>query len=147
MTDSSRRDHHRKEQTMNHSPHSLDATASTNIAVIRGTLTHDPRSRDLPGGATVLQFDVVTRVVTAGRATNVSLPVAWNDPSATQIALLAPGTEVLVVGTVRRRFFRVGAATQSRTEVIAEVVIPTRRRTQTAGALRAVADRLAQMAA
>jgi single-strand DNA-binding protein len=35
--------------------------------------------------------------------------------------------EVIVVGTVRRRFFRAGGATQSRTEVVADRIVPTRR--------------------
>ena len=38
------------------------------------------------------------------------------------------GVDVVVIGTVRRRFFRVGGATQSRTEIVADVVIPARRR-------------------
>jgi single-strand DNA-binding protein len=33
------------------------------------------------------------------------------------------GTELLVTGRVRRRFFRAGGATQSRTEVVAEAVV------------------------
>jgi single-strand DNA-binding protein len=35
----------------------------------------------------------------------------------------AAGDEVVVVGTVRRRFFRAGGATQSRTEVLADKVV------------------------
>jgi single-strand DNA-binding protein len=34
---------------------------------------------------------------------------------------------VVVVGSVRRRFFRVGGATQSRTEVVADRVVAARR--------------------
>jgi len=34
---------------------------------------------------------------------------------------------VVVVGVVRRRFFRAGGATQSRTEVLAEKVVRTSR--------------------
>lgn len=113
-----------------------------NLAVISGELPNDPQLRDLPSGGVVVQFDVTTRLSTGGRAVNATVPVAWNDPTPAQLRALVAGTDVLVVGTVRRRFFRVGGATQSRTEVVADVVIPTRRRTQVARALRTAADRL-----
>ena len=58
------------------------------------------------------------------------------------MACLVDGNELVVVGTVQRRFFRVGGATQSRTEVVAESVIPARRRKQVDAALDAVLDRL-----
>ena len=41
----------------------------------------------------------------------------------------------MVVGRVRRRFFRVGGATQSRTEVAADVVVPTRQAKRAGAAL------------
>ena len=118
-----------------------------NLAIIRGAVPHDPQSRDLPGGGVVVQFDVTTRVDSDGKDVNVSVPIAWNDPSATQRAILVAGAEVVVVGTVRRRFFRVGGATQSRTEVVADAVIPTRRHKRVAAALRDAADRLLEPAA
>jgi single-strand DNA-binding protein len=54
-----------------------------------------------------------------------TVPVAWPDApvNATQ---LEPGTEVVVLGRTRRRFFRAGGFTQSRTEVVAETVAPAR---------------------
>jgi single-strand DNA-binding protein len=54
-----------------------------------------------------------------------SVPVVWFDapPRAMNLDV---DQEVLVVGRVRRRFFRSGGATQSRTEVVAEEVLPTR---------------------
>ena len=42
-------------------------------------------------------------------------------------ATWAAGDEVLVTGRIRRRFFRAGGVTQSRTEVVATDVVPTRR--------------------
>jgi single-strand DNA-binding protein len=98
---------------MNDSNH---AAAPSNVAVIRGALQSEPHVRDLPGGGIVVQFDVTTRVCREGRETNVSVPIAWNDPTSPQLGVLIAGAEVVVVGTVRRRFFRVGGATQSRTE-------------------------------
>ena len=40
----------------------------------------------------------------------------------------APADEVTVFGHVRRRFYRTGGATQSRTEVVADRIVATRRR-------------------
>jgi single-strand DNA-binding protein len=75
------------------------------------------------------------------------VPIAWNDPTSAQLGVLIPGAEVVVVGTVRRRFFRVGGATQSRTEVVADAVIPARRHKRVSAALREAADRLLDLAA
>jgi single-strand DNA-binding protein len=118
------------------------STGPTNVVVIRGPVRATPTSRELPSGSTVLQFDVTTTVFApvapTGRSTTV--PVAWTDPS--DAASVVEGAEVVVTGTVQRRFFRVGGATQSRTEVVADVVIPVRRRKQVADALTALAGRL-----
>ena len=51
-------------------------------------------------------------------------PVVWPDAPASAAALDVE-QEVLVVGRVRRRFFRAGGSTQSRTEVVADLVVPT----------------------
>jgi hypothetical protein len=52
------------------------------------------------------------------------VPVVWHDPPASAYRL-DRGDEVLVVGQVRRRFFRSGGAVASRTEVVAETVLKT----------------------
>ncbi len=118
-----------------------------NIAVIRGSIRTDSTLRELPGGSVVVQFDVTTITESAGRQRNVSVPIAWNDPTATQLGVLTVGAEVLVVGTVRRRFFRVGGATQSRTEVVADAVVPTRQHKRVANAVREAAERVLDVAA
>jgi single-strand DNA-binding protein len=120
--------------------------ALSNLAVIRGAVPHDAQERDLPSGGVVAQFDVTTRVESGGSFANVSVPIAWNDPSPAQLALLVEGAEVVVVGTVRRRFFRVGGATQSRTEVVADAVIPARRHKRVDAAIRAASERLLELA-
>ena len=61
------------------------------------------------------------------------MPVAWFDPPPT--ASLVSGDDVVVVGSVRRRFFRVGGSTQSRTEVVAQRVLRPSQRRQVTGAL------------
>jgi single-strand DNA-binding protein len=56
------------------------------------------------------------------------------------------GTDVLVVGRVRRRFFRAGGVTQSRTEVVASAVVPLRRTAAVRRALRGAVSALEQVA-
>jgi single-strand DNA-binding protein len=111
-----------------------------NVVVLRGRTANTPALRDLPSGSVVAQFDVVTPIDDRG-ATN-AVPVAWPDPSPSALARVGEGVDIVVVGAVRRRFFRVGGATQSRTEVVAESVIPARRRKQVDAALQTVADLL-----
>ena len=113
-----------------------------NVALLRGTVRGEPVTRVLPSGSVVVQFDVSTAVTSRGVSSNTSVPVAWADPTSASTACLGDGNELVVIGTVQRRFFRVGGATQSRTEVVAEAVIPVRRRKQVASALDAVIDRL-----
>lgn len=50
---------------------------------------------------------------------------------------------MVVVGAVERRFFRVGGATQSRTEVVAASVVPVRR---AVAARRSLAEAVASLA-
>lgn len=95
---------------------------AANVVVLVGELSGPPRSRDLPSGSHLVEFDVTTR----GRSGTASVPVAWFDPGAAA-ERLEPGGAVAVVGQVRRRFFRAGGVTQSRTEVVATKVVVTAR--------------------
>jgi single-stranded DNA-binding protein len=113
---------------------------ATNLVVLRGSVANAPALRDLPSGSVVAQFDVVTPI--DGRAATGAVPVAWSDPSPSDLARVGEGVDVVVVGTVRRRFFRVAGATQSRTEVVADAVIPARRRPQVHAVLRTAAEAL-----
>lgn len=107
--------------------------SENNLVVLRGTLVADPRLRELPSGRVLSQFDVTTR----DDAGTQSVPVAWFEPPKSGVPAVA-GDDVVVIGSVQRRFFRVGGATQSRTEVIAEQVIPARRGRQVDRSLGAV---------
>jgi single-strand DNA-binding protein len=111
----------------------------TNLAVVVGTLSRPPELRSLPSGDEVLGLEVMIRA--DGRPTD-SVPVAWLNPGAAGGALAA-GDEVVVVGRVRRRFFRAGSTTQSRTEVVADRVVPTRRSGAAAKAMEAALAALA----
>jgi single-stranded DNA-binding protein len=91
-----------------------------NIVVLRGSLSSAPQHRDLPSGSVVWTLEVTTSTPSG----NLSVPVALFDPPAPPE--FVPGDAVVVVGEVRRRFFRTGAATQSRTEVVAAEVVGAR---------------------
>jgi single-strand DNA-binding protein len=97
-----------------------------NIVVLRGRLTAAPRERTIPSGLVLAELDVATESL-GGDRTNV--PVVVLQPRA-HVLGLAEGTEVVVVGTVRRRFFRAAGATASRTEVVAASVVPSGRKRQ-----------------
>lgn len=108
-----------------------------NLVVLRGVLSRPPEVRDLRSGDVVVSYDLTVPGRDGGP--NESVPVAWFAPPASA-ADLQPDTEVVVVGRVRRRFFKAGGAVQSRTEVVADKVLPTRR---AKAAERAVAEALA----
>lgn len=106
-----------------------------NVVVLIGTLSHEPNIRELPSGEVILTFDLTTRP-SEGRAESV--PVVCPGPSAT-VAALEAGDDVVVTGRVRRRFFRVGASTQSRTEVVADQVVRGRQRKRRSAVLERAA--------
>lgn len=93
-----------------------------NVVLMSGTLSRNPESRALPSGDVLLSFDLTTR---SGDEKAHSAPIVWFEPPGAG-ASLGEGDHVLVVGQVRRRWFRAGGATQSRTEVVADRVVPTR---------------------
>ena len=104
-----------------------------NVVVLRGTLVAELRWRELPSGQLLGQFDVTTRDDTG----TLTVPIAWFDPPPAADELAA-GAELVVIGAVRRRFFRAAGTTQSRTEVVAEKVLPARRGRDVRRALDAV---------
>ncbi|MDO8389197.1 MAG: hypothetical protein Q7V57_01825 [Actinomycetota bacterium] len=93
-----------------------------NVVVLQGVLSSAPVCRQLASGAVVVSLELTTPTE-SGQA---SVPIAWFDPP-TEVTW-APGDELVVVGTVRRRFFRSGGITQSRTEVVATAVLPIAKR-------------------
>ena len=108
-----------------------------NIVLLHGVLAREPDLRSLPSGDEVASFDITVR--DDGYDTEV-VPVSWHDAPITSLDKLEVGAEVIVTGRVRRRFFRAGGATQSRTEVVAVAVVPTR---QSRGAKKAIEAALA----
>ena len=91
-----------------------------NVVVLRGSLSRAPEVRELQSGDQLVVYDVTTRRPEE-RADTV--PVVWFDAPEAATELEA-GDEVVVVGRVRRRFYRAGERTQSVTEVVADDVVP-----------------------
>jgi single-strand DNA-binding protein len=97
-----------------------------NIVVLVGRLSSTPRQTQLPSGDERWAFelscesDPASSVV--GECITLSVPVAVAAPI-NGIERFDTGTELVVAGVVRRRFYRVGGITQSRTEVVAQAVI------------------------
>ncbi len=112
-----------------------------NLAAFRGAVIIDSFVRTWTAGTDVAPFYVSTSIESKGRTVNASVPVALHQPSSAVLATLVSGADVAVVGRVERRFFRSGGITQSRTELIAERVVPARR-TQTVRSLFAHAAEL-----
>jgi single-strand DNA-binding protein len=108
-----------------------------NVVVLQGKLSRTPEEREVRD--TVLATYEVTTRDDEDRA--VTAPVVWYDPPDAAWKFDA-GDDVTVVGEVRRRFFRAGGRTESRTEVVAHAVVPTRRHAQ---AGRALDNALAQI--
>jgi single-strand DNA-binding protein len=106
-----------------------------NLVVIEGVLARPAQDVELPSGSRLISLEVTVRR-DDGPAEPV--PVAWFDAPAWATSLDA-GAPVLVVGRVRRRFFRSGGVTQSRTEVVASRVV----RASASAKVRAVLDEAA----
>ena len=104
-----------------------------NLAVVRGEVSSPPDVRILPSDAVLVQLQVTTRL----ESETLSTPVAvWNPPS--WVETLEPGAEIVVVGRVRRRFFRAAGSTASRVELEADVVARATDRRRVRAALRKV---------
>jgi len=92
----------------------------TNVVVLRGRLTRPAALRSLPSGDQLVALEV--SIQREGERAETA-PVVWPDAPAAASALDVD-QEVVVLGRVRRRFFRAGGSTQSRTEVVADLVVP-----------------------
>jgi len=103
----------------------------TNVAVLIGRLARPAEPKDLPSGDRLVQYEVTIPSET-GRAESV--PVVWFDAPASA-GDYDVDEKVVIVGRVRRRFFRGANGTQSRTEVVADAVVPTRQRRRVVAAL------------
>jgi single-strand DNA-binding protein len=97
----------------------MEVRVMVNVVVLKGTLSRPAQDVELPSGDRLVSLEVTVRRP-EGPAEPV--PVQWADPPA-WASVLDTGAEVAVLGRVRRRFFRAGGVTQSRTEVVATRVV------------------------
>jgi hypothetical protein len=96
-----------------------DEGPTVNLAVLRGVASAPPELRTRPSGQRLATLSV--RVHSLGPAAT-SVPVASWDPPA-WVETLDEGDPVVVVGALRRRFFRPGAGgVGSRVEVEARMI-------------------------
>ena len=116
-----------------------------NLTVVRGRLSRPASIRELPSGTRLASLDVTAGRDVEGEAAD-SVPVVWRDPPASAESL-DTDDDVVVVGRVRRRFFRSGGATQSRTEVEADVVLRPRQRARVQRAVSEAGARLEDLLA
>ncbi|MDZ7677268.1 MAG: hypothetical protein U5K29_01810 [Acidimicrobiales bacterium] len=125
---------------------SSECTPDLNLVVLHGHLSSEPRSRTLPSGDEVWTYEVTTRTGSGPAESVAVVPGRARPPRA-----LSAGDEVLVVGRVRRRFFRAGGGTASRTEVVADrITSGARQSSVTAGldrSYRVIADHVAALGA
>jgi single-stranded DNA-binding protein len=107
-----------------------------NTVVLVGHLSSAPQRRTLASGSELWSFEVTTPTEEG----SWSVPVAWFDP-AVEPAFSA-GDAVVVLGSVKRRFFRGVAGTQSRTEVVAADIVPATARQRVRRLLQREAENL-----
>ena len=113
-----------------------------NMVIVIGKLVRPLQVRSLPSGVSLASFDL--QVARAGE-TGETVPVALFDV-ADRVRDCQTGEQLLVVGRVRRRFFRVGGNTQSRTEVVAELALPLGQTDEACSALAEAGSTLASVA-
>src|SRR3954467_13014728 len=102
-----------------------------NVVIIQGRLSRPAEERVLPSGDRLVQLELT---IARPSEKAESAPVVWFDAPASALELDVD-EEVVVVGRVRRRFFRGAGGTQSRTEVVAEQVVLRRHTKKVAAAL------------
>ncbi|HEY2428635.1 MAG TPA: hypothetical protein VGI06_06875 [Acidimicrobiales bacterium] len=99
----------------------------TNIVVLHGRLSRPVSERVLPSGDRLAVLDLtVPAAPGSSDSRSDTVPLAWFG-APTWALELEPGAGLVVLGRVRRRFFRAGQQLQSRTEVVVEGAAPERR--------------------
>jgi single-strand DNA-binding protein len=93
-----------------------------NVVTLRGRLSRPAEERTLPSGDRLVQLELT--VARPGDKAD-SVPVVCLDAPAA-VAGLDVNDEVVILGRVRRRFFKTAGGTQSRTEVVADQVVLSR---------------------
>ncbi len=124
---------------MNASPTRPHTGRFCTLTVIFGVLTTPVTTRSVAvkvGSHELGEFDVRSQRAFADGGSPVDVTVVGN---ASLMQGVTSGDPVLIVGVTRRRFFRTGGATVSRTEVEARQIIKQSRKKDVARALSEVA--------
>jgi len=109
-----------------------------NVVVVQGCLSRPPEERVLPSGDRLVALELR---VAGPEQRNESVPVSWAQPP-NWVVDLEEGAEIVVRGRVRRRFFRAGGQTTSRTEIVAAQGTLARRARQVSALLQTASDEL-----
>lgn len=112
----------------------------TNVVVLIGRLARPAETRELPSGDRLVAYEVT--VDRPGERAETA-PVVWVGAPASA-GDHDVDERMVVIGRVRRRFYRAGGATQSRTEVVAEAVVNARHAKRAAAALQRAQTRLTE---
>ncbi|HJV09691.1 MAG TPA: single-stranded DNA-binding protein [Acidimicrobiales bacterium] len=112
----------------------------TNVVVLIGRLARPAETRELPSGDRLVAYEVT---VDRPNERAETVPVVWMGAPASA-GDHDVDARMLVVGRVRRRFFRTGGGTQSRTEVVAEAVVNAKHGKRAAAALERAQARLTE---
>ena len=112
----------------------------TNLVIVRAVINREPEFRALASGDEMLSFDMTIR---ADDGPAESVPVIWRNPPASAHNFVE-GDDVVVLGAIRRRFFRSGGTTVSRTELNARQMMAVSARAKVRSALDAVLGSLAE---
>jgi len=110
-----------------------------NMVVVIGSLAKPMQVRSLPSGLSLASFDLMVRRADQSADT---VPVALFD-TPEHLPEWTAGQEILAIGRVRRRFFRVAGSTQSRTEVVAGKVVALTHKDSVCSALTGAGSALA----
>lgn len=112
----------------------------TNVVVLIGRLARPAALRQLPSGTVLVEYQLT--VPRPGERAE-SVPVVWEDPPPSAVEY-GTDDELVVVGRVRRRFFRSGPRTESRTEVVAEKVVSAKQAKRVHAALAGALSRIGE---
>jgi len=115
---------------------------SINLAVVRGHCSSPPEIRVLESGRTLAVVQVTAR---PSEGAAVSVPVVSWDPPA-WVERLEAGDEVVVVGRVRRRFYRSDGGAASKVEIEADVLARGTDRRRVGVALRRAQEAIEALA-
>lgn len=108
-----------------------------NLVVVIGSLAKPLQVKNLPSGLSLASFDLL---VPRPDQSSDTVPVAL---FLEHVPEWDAGQELLVIGRVRRRFFRVEGNTQSRTEVVADQVLAVTEKKRACSALAGAGSTLA----